>query len=107
MLHGCRVNHGGVAGCMAGSVFFLMSSAANIHVLQYISNAKCNLGVVTPTTNPRLRPSMQAVVVPRHGGPEVLQLQQHPIPVPADAEVLIEQHCAGVNYIDTCDAMMQ
>ena len=48
---------------------------------------------------------MQAVVVPRHGGPEVLQLQQHPIPVPADAEVLIEQHCAGVNYIDTCDAM--
>ena len=50
---------------------------------------------------------MQAVVVPRHGGAEVLQLQQHPIPVPADAEVLIEQHCCGVNYIDTCDAMMQ
>jgi hypothetical protein len=107
VLHGCRVNHGGVAGCMAGSVFFLSSAANNTCAAIYILVLNVIWGVVTPTTNPRLRPSMQAVVVPRHGGPEVLQLQQHPIPVPADAEVLIEQHCAGVNYIDTCDAMMQ
>ena len=45
-----------------------------------------------------------AVVVSQHGGPEVLQLQQHPIPATPDDGVLIEQHCAGVNYIDTCVA---
>ena len=45
-----------------------------------------------------------AVVVTQHGGPEVLQLQQQPIPATPDDGVLIEQHCAGVNYIDTCVA---
>ena len=42
-----------------------------------------------------------AVVVTQHGGPEVLQVQQQPIPTTPTDGVLIEQHCAGVNYIDT------
>ena len=44
---------------------------------------------------------MEAVVVTAHGGPEVLELQQLPLPVPAPDAVLIAQHCCGVNFIDT------
>jgi NADPH2:quinone reductase len=43
-----------------------------------------------------------AVVVTQHGGPEVLELQPQPIPDTPRDGVLIKQHCAGVNFIDTC-----
>ena len=43
-----------------------------------------------------------AVVVTRHGGPEVLELQQRPVPDTPEDGVLVQQHCAGVNFIDTC-----
>jgi NADPH2:quinone reductase len=41
---------------------------------------------------------MQAAVVPRHGGPEVIELQTLPIPQPAAGEVLVAQETAGVNF---------
>ncbi|MGD9528629.1 quinone oxidoreductase family protein [Pseudonocardia sp.] len=44
---------------------------------------------------------MRAVVVARHGGPEVLTPTETPDPEPAAGEVLVEVAAAGVNYIDT------
>ncbi|PRQ11912.1 NADPH:quinone reductase [Corynebacterium sp. 13CS0277] len=44
---------------------------------------------------------MKALRVTRHGGPEVLSLEEAPVPEPTDAEVLVAVDVAGVNYIDT------
>jgi NADPH:quinone reductase len=43
---------------------------------------------------------MQAVVLDRFGGPEVLQLARVPRPVPAGGETLIRVARAGINYTD-------
>ncbi|HKQ96315.1 MAG TPA: zinc-binding dehydrogenase [Candidatus Polarisedimenticolia bacterium] len=44
---------------------------------------------------------MRAVVVPRHGGPEVLEIVERPIPRPGPGEVLVRVHAAGINHLDT------
>ena len=44
---------------------------------------------------------MRAVVVPRHGGPEVLTVEDRPAPEPGPGEILVETAAAGVNFIDT------
>jgi len=43
---------------------------------------------------------MRAVVITKHGPPEVLQVQGRPAPVPAPGEVLIDVAAAGVNFAD-------
>ncbi len=43
---------------------------------------------------------MQAIRIHTYGGPEVLQLDEVPIPEIADDEVLIQVHAAGVNPVD-------
>jgi NADPH2:quinone reductase len=43
---------------------------------------------------------MRAVVAPRPGGPEALEIQLHPRPVPAEGEVLVRVDAAGVNRLD-------
>ncbi|MCU1283990.1 MAG: Alcohol dehydrogenase, zinc-binding protein [Acidobacteriales bacterium] len=45
---------------------------------------------------------MKAIVVPRRGGPEVLELREAPDPVPnaAKGEVLVNIEAAGVNFAD-------
>lgn len=43
---------------------------------------------------------MRAIVAHRYGGPDVLRLEDVDRPVPADDEVLIEVHAAGVNAAD-------
>ena len=43
---------------------------------------------------------MQAVVVTRTGGPEVLELQDLPDPSPGAGEVLVDVDAGGVNFID-------
>ncbi|TDE12148.1 NAD(P)H-quinone oxidoreductase [Dyadobacter psychrotolerans] len=43
---------------------------------------------------------MNAVVITRPGGPEVLQIQKRPIPEPSANEVLIKIYAAGVNRPD-------
>ncbi|HEX8348916.1 MAG TPA: NAD(P)H-quinone oxidoreductase [Hymenobacter sp.] len=43
---------------------------------------------------------MRSVIVTQPGGPEVLQLQEKPTPEPADNQVLIKVHAAGVNRPD-------
>ena len=45
---------------------------------------------------------MKAIVIEKTGGPEVLQYTTDaPTPSPKDNEVLIKNHVAGINYIDT------
>ncbi len=41
-----------------------------------------------------------ALVVPRHGGPEVLTLEEREVPSPGPGEALVEVAAAGVNFID-------
>ena len=43
---------------------------------------------------------MRAVVITRHGGPEVLEVQPRPDPRPGRGEVLIDVRAAGVNFAD-------
>jgi NADPH:quinone reductase-like Zn-dependent oxidoreductase len=40
---------------------------------------------------------MRAIVITRHGGPDVLRIQELPDPVPADGEVLIRNRAFGLN----------
>ncbi len=44
---------------------------------------------------------MRVVVITRHGGPEVLQVEERPSPVAAPGQVRIEVAAAGVNFADT------
>lgn len=44
---------------------------------------------------------MRAIVMTRHGGPEVLETRDLPDPVPASGEVLIRVRAFGLNHADT------
>jgi NADPH:quinone reductase-like Zn-dependent oxidoreductase len=44
---------------------------------------------------------MKAVLIPRHGGPEVLEIVRRPRPRPGPGEVLVEVRAAGMNHLDT------
>jgi NADPH:quinone reductase-like Zn-dependent oxidoreductase len=44
---------------------------------------------------------MRAVVITRHGGPEVLQVEQRPDPPVGPGEVRIAVRAAGINFADT------
>ena len=43
---------------------------------------------------------MRAIVVTRHGGPEVLELQDRPAPVPEAGQLIADVEAVGVNYRD-------
>ncbi len=43
---------------------------------------------------------MRAVVITRHGPPEVLAVEQRPDPAPAAGEVRITVRAAGINFAD-------
>jgi NADPH2:quinone reductase len=43
---------------------------------------------------------VRAIVVTRHGGPEVLELQDRPAPAPGTGQLLVDVEAAGVNYRD-------
>ena len=43
---------------------------------------------------------MRQVVIPRHGGPEVLEVREAPDPVPGEGEVRIRVRAAGINFAD-------
>src|SRR5579884_4152355 len=42
-----------------------------------------------------------AVLVHKHGGPEVLTYEDIDIPTPGPGQVRLKQHAAGINFIDT------
>jgi NADPH:quinone reductase len=44
---------------------------------------------------------MRAIVISEHGGPEVLQIEEVPDPVPSDGEVLIRVKAFGINHAET------
>ena len=44
---------------------------------------------------------MRAVVITKHGPPEVLQVQERPDPQARDGQVLIDVKAAGINFADT------
>lgn len=48
---------------------------------------------------------MRAVVITRHGGPEVLEVGEVPAPKPGDGEELIQVQSGGVNFADTMSTM--
>src|SRR5215475_8609293 len=43
---------------------------------------------------------MKSIIITKFGGPEVLKLEERAIPVPAENEVLIKIHAAGINRPD-------
>ncbi|HEX6988890.1 MAG TPA: quinone oxidoreductase [Bacillota bacterium] len=43
---------------------------------------------------------MKSIRVDRHGGPEVMQLEEVPVPQPGPGQVLVRVEAAGVNFID-------
>jgi NADPH:quinone reductase len=43
---------------------------------------------------------MKAIVFERHGGPDVLKLQDVPDPTPGDGQVLVDVEAVGINYRD-------
>src|ERR1039458_643498 len=43
---------------------------------------------------------MRAVVVDKHGGPEVLQVSDWPAPRPVPAQLLVNVSASGVNFMD-------
>ena len=43
---------------------------------------------------------MRAVVIPRHGGPDVLEVQERPDPIPGPGEVRVAVKAAGINFAD-------
>jgi NADPH2:quinone reductase len=45
-------------------------------------------------------PTARTVIIRAHGGPEVFELAEREVPAPAAGEVTIEQHAAGLNFID-------
>jgi NADPH2:quinone reductase len=44
---------------------------------------------------------VKAVLIRTHGGPEVLKLEDIPVPQPQRAEVLVKNRAIGVNFVDT------
>ncbi len=44
---------------------------------------------------------MRAIQIQTHGGPDVLELADVPVPDPGPSEVRIRHHAIGVNFIDT------
>jgi NADPH:quinone reductase len=43
---------------------------------------------------------VKAIRIEQNGGPEVLKLVEIEVPAPADNEITIRQHAAGLNFID-------
>ena len=43
---------------------------------------------------------MRAIVIPRHGGPEVLRVEERPDPVPGPGEIAVRVRASGINFAD-------
>ena len=44
---------------------------------------------------------MKAIRISAYGGPEVLKLEEVPMPKPGPGQVLVRNHAVGVNPVDT------
>lgn len=43
---------------------------------------------------------MKAIRIERHGGPEVMNLREVPVPAPGPGQLLVRQAAIGVNFVD-------
>jgi NADPH:quinone reductase-like Zn-dependent oxidoreductase len=66
-----------------------------------VAAALVSWSLVTALVAQSARPLMKAVVLHKHGGPEVLKYEDVPRPEPKDDEVLVRVVAAGVNPVDT------
>ena len=57
-------------------------------------------GAVSAALSQTSVPMMKAIVVHQYGGPEVLKLEDMPVPTPKEDEMLIKVFAAGVNSFD-------
>src|SRR4051812_43032795 len=48
---------------------------------------------------------MRAIVITKHGGPEVLEVQERPDPVPGPGQVRVEVKAAGLNFAEVMARM--
>lgn len=62
--------------------------------------APCAPGAFLTTLGVMAAEQIRAVVVSRNGGPEVLQVESRPAPVPGPNQVVIDVAASGVNFID-------
>src|SRR5687767_14458760 len=44
---------------------------------------------------------MRAIVIPKHGGPDVLEVQERPDPPVGPGEIRIRVKASGINFADT------
>jgi NADPH2:quinone reductase len=44
---------------------------------------------------------LKAIVIRQHGGPEVLKVEDIPMPEPQQNDVLVKNQAIGVNFVDT------
>ncbi|WP_034492726.1 NAD(P)H-quinone oxidoreductase [Afifella pfennigii] len=49
--------------------------------------------------------TMRAAIITEHGGPEVLQIAERPVPEPGEGEILIKVVAAGINRADVLQRM--
>src|SRR5512133_3582427 len=52
-----------------------------------------------PITSDKER-SMKAIRIHEHGGPEVLKLEEIPVPQPGEGQALVKVAASGVNFVD-------
>ncbi|MCU0801913.1 MAG: quinone oxidoreductase [Rhodobacteraceae bacterium] len=43
----------------------------------------------------------RTIIIQTHGGPEVMELADHPVPAPGPGQISIAHYAIGLNYIDT------
>lgn len=60
-------------------------------------NVQSRQGVVRPSIMP---PTMRAVLIRRHGGPEVLSIEMVPTPRPSAGEILVRVTATALNHLD-------
>ncbi|OAA66027.1 quinone oxidoreductase [Cordyceps fumosorosea ARSEF 2679] len=73
-------------------------------LLQTKTQTSPNLRRFFHSQAPKMAPipaTMKAISITKNGGPEVLEYTDVPVPVPQPDEILVRNHVAGVNFIDT------